>query len=271
MRWKLRPLAHAAMMCSRTDPARGRLWSPSDLTLYAESPWAAWFERLSREEPSHRLVGACDPTDAFSDLLGRKGAEAEAAVLHASHRMGQSIIDLSAVRGPLGARVEATARAIAEEPDIIYQAPLLGGGFYGIADFLVRLPRADEYHPAQYMVWDAKLGSRARPSQVLQLCCYSEMLERLQGGAPEWAGLILGGNRPLTLRLDSYSALYRHMRGRFLESQAPHHQSRANSHPLAPLLGRELRTISFPARRHLSANLADVPDVTGAVRRGADA
>jgi predicted RecB family nuclease len=217
----------ALALRGRCGFASARLWSPSDLTLFAESPWAAWLERLVREEPSHDLAAARDPPDAFSELLGRKGADAEEAVLIASRRLGHRIIDLSDVGGPLHTRVDATVSAIAEHPDIIYQAPLQGGGFYGVADFLVRVPGRD----VEYMVWDAKLGRRARPSQVLQLCCYSEMLALLQPAPPEWAGLVLGGRTPLPLRLASYAALYRHVRGRFLATQAAFDASRLPEPP----------------------------------------
>lgn len=123
---KVRPLSQSFVMCSRQFPAPHRLWSPSDLALFAESPWAAWLERLTREEPSHRLAASFDPPDAFSDLLGRKGIEAEVELLRRSCRMGRRVIDLSALTGTRNSKVEATVCAMAEKPDIIYQAPLQG-------------------------------------------------------------------------------------------------------------------------------------------------
>ncbi|KAL1511143.1 hypothetical protein AB1Y20_005962 [Prymnesium parvum] len=189
------------------------LWSPSELTLFVESPWASWLERLMRAEPSHPLASACDAPDAFLSMLSRKGGDVERALLEAARRDGEgAIVDLSAVRGSREERVAATARAIEAAPALIYQAPLSAGGFFGVADFLVRVPAATP----RYMVWDAKLSTHARPSQLLQLCCYSEMLRRLQGEEAEWMGLLLGGSRPLALRTSAYAAYYRHVKGRFL-------------------------------------------------------
>ena len=37
-----------------------RLWSPTDLTVFAESPWVSWLERLARDSPSHPLVAEAD-------------------------------------------------------------------------------------------------------------------------------------------------------------------------------------------------------------------
>ena len=122
-----------------------RLWSPSDLTTYAESPWVSWLERLAREQPSNPLVQFADESDSFLELLGRKGEESEAAVLAAlrSQDGGHDLIDLSSVRGSPEERVAATAEALSQRPSIIYQAPLMGGGFFGVADFLVRIGSGD--------------------------------------------------------------------------------------------------------------------------------
>lgn len=204
-----------------------RLWSPSDLTTFAESPWVSWLERLAREEPDSAPVQEMDPPDAFLEMLGSRGADSEAAVLAALRSAASAanggLMDLSAVRGSPEERAAATMAAIAEAPAVIYQAPLLGGGFFGVADFLVRVPchrRPDGGSGHAYMIWDAKLARRPRPSQTLQLCCYAEMLARMQHGASaDSVGLILGAT-PLVLRLASYDALYRRTRTRFLAAQA---------------------------------------------------
>ena len=46
---------------------RKRLWSPTDLSTFAESPWVSWLERLAREQPAHPLVCAADAADPFGD------------------------------------------------------------------------------------------------------------------------------------------------------------------------------------------------------------
>ena len=214
-----------ALVCCRSSPQQ-RLWSPSDLTLFAESPWASWLERLAREEPAHPWIASADQPDAFLELLGRKGEESEAAVLRALRRAigggdtdaGDRLVDLSGQRGAAEERVAATRAALASGPAVIYQAPLMGGGFFGVADFLVRVDGGPSA-PARYMVWDAKLGRQPRPAQVLQLCCYAEMLAELQGAPVERVGLILGST-PLVLRVSAYGGLYRRTRARFLAAQA---------------------------------------------------
>ena len=214
-------------------------FSPTELSTFSESPWASWLDRLAREQPSHPLAAAADPPDAFLQMLGRKGEVSEASVLHALATGGGSSevrgVDLSGVRGTHAERVAATRAAIAEAPDVIYQAPLMGGGFFGVADFLVRADApcggeaaaeaeagsgTDDAVSARYAVWDAKLARQPRPSQVLQLCCYAEMLAPLQGGAvAPHVGLVLGAT-PLRLPTAAYLAVYRRTRDRFLAAQA---------------------------------------------------
>ena len=183
-------------------------------------------------------------------MLGAKGAESEAAVLAAFlQRSGDSdgassrgFVDLSSVRGSHEERAAATAWALAEGAEVIYQAPLAHDGFFGIADFLVRVEGdvlacnavptggavsmrsgdegAADCSPAapRYMVWDAKLARQPKPAMLLQLCCYAEMLSALQGFPVERVGLILGAT-PLVLRVSAYDALYRRVRARFLAAQ----------------------------------------------------
>ena len=80
-----------------------------------------------------------------------------------------------------------------------------------------RLQRQRRRHP-RYMVWDAKLARQPRPSMLLQLCCYAEMLSELQGAPVDRVGLVLGAT-PLVLRVQSFDALYRRTRDRFLAAQ----------------------------------------------------
>ena len=186
------------------------------------------------------MVQEADAADPFLEMLGKKGAESETAVLNALVRNNlggeerRSLIDLSNVRGSPEERAAATVAALAERPDVIYQAPMLHGDFFGIADFLVRIPgplppfledepSADSPPPssegaARYMVWDAKLARSPRPSQALQLCCYAEMLAALQGAPVDHVGLVLGAT-PLILPVANFAALYRRTRDRFLAAQ----------------------------------------------------
>jgi len=168
-------------------------------------------DRLAREQPEHTLALQRDPPDAFLEMLGRKGTEAEAVVLRDMFvARGLNVADLSGTAGlPRAERAARTATVLRDRPDVVYQAPLAGGGFFGVVDFLVRADVASavsaesgaaaasvrwaEPSDAPYVIWDSKLARRARPQQVLQLCCYAEMLQSMLGRAVSMGALLLDG------------------------------------------------------------------------------
>ena len=150
-----------------------RLWTPSDLVQYYESPFASWMDRLAAEHPAHPLAARRDPPDPFLSMLGKKGMAGEQEAMRKLFLgLGLGVADLSAeARGDaLAQRALVTAEAIRERPDVIYQAPVADATFLGVPDFLVR--RDD----GSYAIWDAKLSRRAAPNHVMQLCCYAELL-----------------------------------------------------------------------------------------------
>ena len=105
---------------------QSRLWSPSDVLLWRESPFAFAMERKRREDPS--WTAEMDPVDPLSELLGAKGNEWEQRV---KDRFEQ-VVDLS------GLGMQETQDAVRREAPVIYQATLGGGQVRGVADFLVR-------------------------------------------------------------------------------------------------------------------------------------
>ena len=191
------------------------LFSPSDLVEFMESPFASWMSRSALDRPE--LRPGPDPRDpaavpGIEAVLQRRGFEHERRVLEALGREGRAIVSLD----PKAADALAeTERALRAGSDVLYQATLSHAGFAGIADFLVRVPGASALGHFHYEVWDAKLARRAKPTHVLQLCAYAEMLEALQGRRPVYADVLLYTGRE-RLRLDDYFAFYTALRRAFL-------------------------------------------------------
>ena len=92
--------------------------------------------------------------------------------------------------------------------DVVYQARLVLPPFIGIADFLVhprvaaRITGEPEAAAAMalsppsasvpYEAWDAKLSHSAKPSHLVQLCAYVEMLEAIARPRAEQLVVALG-------------------------------------------------------------------------------
>ena len=113
----------------------------------------------------------------------------------------------------------ATARAMREGRPVIYQARLELGEFAGWSDFLFRVDGPSELGAWHYEVWDTKLARSMKPYFAIQLCCYAEMLEEIQGYRPDQAGIILGNGEREGLRLSDYWFYYRAIKRAFLEQQ----------------------------------------------------
>lgn len=153
------------------------------------------------------------------ELLARKGDEHEASYLESLKELGRNVIELerpaSGIEG-LEAAAAATVDAMREGPDVIFQATFFDGESRGHTDFLFKVDRPSELGDFSYEVADTKLARSSKPYFIVQLCFYSELLEKVQGGGPpESIHVILGNRRQESFRLGDFAAYYRQLRGSF--------------------------------------------------------
>ena len=167
--------------------------------------------------------------DPELDVIRKRGFQHEQRFLDDLHAEGKTVtrIELDGSiedRGDqLRAAAAATRDAIAQGPDVIYQATFFDGTWRGHADFLLRVESPDRpsrFGPYHYEVADTKLARHVKASAVLQICTYVELLIGIQGIEPEWMHVALGGSAHAVerLRVDDYMAYYRAAKARFLAS-----------------------------------------------------
>ena len=186
----------------KTDTALS--YSPSDLIRFMESPFASWLERYDLERPGALERDAEDPD---TKLLADAGNTHEVKFLEELKEQG---LDVFKVRsGPEA--ITQTANAISEKRKVIFQAALQMESFSGYADFLVLSEQGE------YEVWDTKLARKPKPYFLVQLCCYSEMLEKLTGCRPDTVRLVLGTNEKKAFRTDEYYHYYLRLKEDFLK------------------------------------------------------
>jgi predicted RecB family nuclease len=187
------------------------IYSPSDLIGFLENECVTWLDRYNLEFPGE--LSKDEPTDD-DELVRNSGAEHEARILDSFRsEMDVAVIDRS------DAAFHKTIVAMRQGRQVIYQARLALDPFAGWSDFLIRVPGHSEFGDWQYEVWDTKLARGMKPYFAIQLCCYSEMLEALQGRLPEHAGIILGKGERKLLRIADYYFYYRSIKRAFLEQQ----------------------------------------------------
>lgn len=183
------------------------VYSPSDLVTFLGSPYASWMDRLHTEKPD---AAKPDEDDAALEMLARRGQEHEAAVLARLRAEGRAVVTIDRSRDA----VAATKAALAGKADVVYQAALSDGRFTGYSDFLVR----DE--KGAWEVWDAKLSRSVKPSHVLQLCVYADLLRHAAGVPATTIALALGTGDLVRLRAADFHWYHLNVREEFLELMA---------------------------------------------------
>jgi uncharacterized protein len=192
--------------------------SPTDLNGFVECRHLTQLE-LARLRGELAKPASDDP---IASLLSRKGDEFERSYLERLRGRGAEIVEIPepADSSPQALLEPArlTEQAIRDGAEVIYQATFFDGGFRGHADFLERVDgRASKFGDWAYEVADTKLARSAKPYFLIQLCFYSELLQRVQGGEPpERIHLLLGSGERETFRLAEFSAYFRRIRERFL-------------------------------------------------------
>ena len=183
----------------------GRVWlSPSDVTAYlACEHLTALSLQVARGE-----LPEPPPAGDQAELVFRKGLEHEHAYLAKLRRDGLTVVEIELEDDWAQAR-QATLDAMRAGVDVVYQAPLVGDGWRGVADFLVRVERPSALGAWSYEALDTKLARHAKPAYVLQLCFYSERLGELQGLEPEWIHVLLGNQQQERFRPREFAAYQR--------------------------------------------------------------
>ena len=197
--------------------------------------------------------------DEQLELIRRKGDEHEQSFLAGMRqRHGEAVVCFERCKSEIAAyraAEERTLQAMSSGAQVIYQATFFDGEFVGHADFLRRIDRPSrglgdfdldaargvEERSLQgqisssttkrcakseppwswsYEVIDTKLALSPKPYFLIQLCNYSEHLQRLQGSSPEFGYVVLGSGSEERFRLHEYMAYYRHLKRAFLEFEA---------------------------------------------------
>ncbi|HVR76053.1 MAG TPA: TM0106 family RecB-like putative nuclease, partial [Planctomycetota bacterium] len=182
-------------------------FSPTDLTVFLESEFASWMDRWEADRKALERAGdaaalaawlaqlplaadAVPDADLGQAVVAEAGIEHEKKFLLLLNADGKQVLEI-----PTRSTAEAarqTLDAMRGGAEIIYQARLEAAPFAGWADFLVRRPGDSGLGSWHYEAWDTKLARSTRAKFVVQLCAYSEMLEKAQGRLPDGFEVVLG-------------------------------------------------------------------------------
>lgn len=157
--------------------------------------------------------------DPQLDALRWRGSEHERAFLDHLRAQGLDVEAMPAAEDPMAATAR-TRDAIERGVEVIAQGTLLGGGWRGRPDVLIRVAAPESSRGWLYEPYETKLALETRAGTLLQLCLYAELLANLQGGWPERMHVVTPGQalRPESYRVQEYLAYYRVVQRSLLES-----------------------------------------------------
>ncbi len=193
------------------------LFSPSDLVNYTRSPFISWMDRWATEAPEIKKLR--DEPDAMLAHLASKGYEHEDAFLNVLRAQYQTITVIDADNTTKDVQVQATLAAMQAGADVIFQARLSHEDFAGYADFLVKVDTPSKLGRYAYEPWDTKLAKSPKAYFIIQLCCYAEMLEAIQGTLPQTLTIVLGTQEKAQYRTLDFYAYYQRVKRDFLALQ----------------------------------------------------
>src|SRR5436305_9646988 len=183
------------------------LLSPSDVTKYLA---CEHLTTLSLAVACEQIPAPPEPGEQ-AQMLFDKGLAHERAYVERLRAQGLSIREIEFDDSDFESAARETEAALREGVDVVYQGVLLGDGWRGIADFLVRQP------DGSYEALDTKLARSAKPAYILQLCFYSEQLARVQGREPAHIHVLLGNGQTESFRPREFDAYARRVRRRLEE------------------------------------------------------
>ena len=146
-------------------------------------------------------------------ILQQRGMQHEAAYLTHLQNTGLTILDLREFESEEQA-VAATRSAMAEGVDVIAQATLADGRWFGRSDVLRRVEKPSTLGAWSYEVYDCKLALETKAGPILQLSLYSELLSSIQATSPEWMYVVTPAAdfQPEVYRVLDFAAYYRQVK-----------------------------------------------------------
>lgn len=212
--------------------SRHLIFSPSDLAQFMHSPFVSWIEHLAVTNAD--LLPPPDEKDELLDVLQHLGNKHELEILASFAEKGLSIANLH----QQAHSYEATLSAMEQGFDVIYQAHLKLLPFQGYADFLIKTEGKSQLGNYCYEVVDTKLAKSVKPTFLLQLCCYVEMLAAMQGSRAECMAIILGNKHQMRYRTSDYYYFYQNLKKHFLIAQQNFDPTRCPDPAESPNWGR---------------------------------
>lgn len=152
-------------------------YTPQDLILFMESPFASWMERLTIENPDHGIRPDLDAPPAHSEA----SSTARKDVAQALAAGGREVALINAeLEEPL--RRSATLAAMRSGANFIVGGRLAVGPLAAPVDLLLRSSGYSDF--GNYLYLPCNLQEAKPLHEGVRLCCIADLLHSIQGQLP---------------------------------------------------------------------------------------
>lgn len=148
-------------------------------------------------------------------VLQQRGLAHESAYIEHLKAQGLEVADLREVEDEKLSFAN-TSEAMRTGLDVIIQAVLTQGDWFGKADVLRKVAMRSKLGAWSYEVYDCKLALETKATTILQLSLYSELVATIQGTWPQFMHVVVPSEdlAPETYRVLDYAAYYRYVKHR---------------------------------------------------------
>ena len=225
------------------------VFSPTDIVRFFESEFASYMDHFEKIVPTDILKEQGvhrDPADPLYAVIVETGKNHENSVLTELEKKS-NIIKIDRNKYDKKTCVEQTISAIKKGENKIYQAAIQTNMIFGYADLLEKTKGASHLGDYHYVPYDIKISSHPTPSAIVQLCCYCDILERIQGIRPEYIKIITKDKTIHTFRTNQFFYFYQFLKKKFLD----YHSSFNSEHMPIPDKHQDHKDWTFFSKKRL--------------------
>ena len=176
-----------------------RIFTPSELSLFCQSPVAAWWNELDRRK---LFTGETPEPDPLNEILKKEGIRHEDELIK---KLQTENFKVKRLRGKQEkSDYQERINAMVHGFDFIHQASFNNGQIRGSADLLKRVDIPSKLGPFSYIPIECKLASHINIKFIIQALCYCDLLTETIGSRPRTFEIYLGGGTFEYFEVDKY-------------------------------------------------------------------
>ena len=194
-------------------------FSPTDIVRFFESEFASYmdhFEKVISKDALKNQNVHRDPADALQDIISEMGKDHEREIIEQLKEHNQ-IVKINKNKYDRKTCIQQTLSAIKDGKDKIYQAAINSGKIFGYADILEKTKGHSELGDYHYTPCDIKISTHPTPSAIIQLCCYCDILEKIQKILPKEIKVITKDKTTHIFQTSQFFYFYQFLKKKFLD------------------------------------------------------